>query len=100
MFPNCSAAGPHTVVNGKDVINLSSANYLCLIGHPKIKEACNAALEKYGVGACGPRGFYGTIGKEYLLLYVYKSTYWAQFYGESFNRNFQFSTQLEDGQKS
>lgn len=32
-----SAAGPHTVVNGKDVINLSSANYLGLIGHPKIK---------------------------------------------------------------
>jgi 7-keto-8-aminopelargonate synthetase-like enzyme len=89
-----SAAGPHTVVNGKDVINLSSANYLGLIGHPKIKEACNAALEKYGVGACGPRGFYGTIGKEYLLLYVYKSTYWAQFYGESFSRNFPFSTQL------
>jgi len=56
-----SAAGPHTVVNGKDIINLSSANYLGLIGHPKIKEACNAALEKYGVGACGPRGFYGTI---------------------------------------
>jgi 7-keto-8-aminopelargonate synthetase-like enzyme len=37
MFPKCSAAGPHTVVNGKDVINLSSANYLGLIGHPKIK---------------------------------------------------------------
>lgn len=31
------------------------------------KEACNAALEKYGVGACGPRGFYGTIGKSSLL---------------------------------
>jgi len=37
MFPKCSAAGPHTVVNGKDIINLSSANYLGLIGHPKIK---------------------------------------------------------------
>ncbi|KAJ7540676.1 hypothetical protein O6H91_10G026200 [Diphasiastrum complanatum] len=56
-----SAAGPRTVVNGKSVINLSSTNYLGLIGNSKIKEACNAALEKYGVGSCGPRGFYGTI---------------------------------------
>ncbi|PIA39033.1 hypothetical protein AQUCO_02700304v1 [Aquilegia coerulea] len=24
-------------------------------------ESCTAALEKYGVGSCGPRGFYGTI---------------------------------------
>lgn len=28
-----------------------------------LQEACNAAVEKYGVGACGPRGFYGTMGK-------------------------------------
>lgn len=28
-----------------------------------VQEVCNAAVEKYGVGACGPRGFYGTMGK-------------------------------------
>ncbi|KAL3698504.1 hypothetical protein R1sor_012580 [Riccia sorocarpa] len=56
-----SAAGPHTTVDGKEVLNLASANYLGLIGHPKVKEACEATLNKYGVGACGPRGFYGTI---------------------------------------
>ncbi|KAL2645206.1 hypothetical protein R1flu_012793 [Riccia fluitans] len=56
-----SAAGPHTTVDGKEVLNLASANYLGLVGHPKIKEACEATLNKYGVGACGPRGFYGTI---------------------------------------
>ncbi|CAM6110185.1 unnamed protein product [Calypogeia fissa] len=56
-----SAAGPHTVINGKDVLNLTAANYLGLTGHPTVKEACDNALDKYGVGACGPRGFYGTI---------------------------------------
>ncbi|MCI76543.1 hypothetical protein A2U01_0097813, partial [Trifolium medium] len=26
-------------------------------------DSCSSALEKYGVGSYGPRGFYGTIGK-------------------------------------
>lgn len=26
-----------------------------------MKDAARAALEKYGCGSCGPRGFYGTI---------------------------------------
>ncbi|CAN6539862.1 unnamed protein product [Malus baccata var. baccata] len=56
-----SAAGPHTIINGKEVVNFASANYLGLIGHEKLLESCNSALEKYGVGSCGPRGFYGTI---------------------------------------
>jgi serine palmitoyltransferase len=32
----CSAAGPHTIVNGKEVVNFASANYLGLIGHQKL----------------------------------------------------------------
>ncbi|RID77296.1 hypothetical protein BRARA_A00221 [Brassica rapa] len=28
---------------------------------PPVLESCTSALEKYGVGSCGPRGFYGTI---------------------------------------
>jgi hypothetical protein len=31
----CSAAGPHTIINGKDVVNFASANYLGLTGHEK-----------------------------------------------------------------
>jgi 7-keto-8-aminopelargonate synthetase-like enzyme len=27
------------------------------------QESSTSALEKYGVGSCGPRGFYGTIGE-------------------------------------
>ncbi|KVH93801.1 Aminotransferase, class I/classII [Cynara cardunculus var. scolymus] len=56
-----SAAGPHTTINGIDVVNFASANYLGLMGHEKLLESCISALEKYGVGSCGPRGFYGTI---------------------------------------
>ncbi|KAH7523657.1 hypothetical protein FEM48_Zijuj06G0035200 [Ziziphus jujuba var. spinosa] len=56
-----SAAGPHAIINGKDVVNFASANYLGLIGHKKLLDSCTSALEKYGVGSCGPRGFYGTI---------------------------------------
>ncbi|KAL7243661.1 hypothetical protein ACSBR1_015967 [Camellia fascicularis] len=26
-------------------------------------ESCTSALEKYGIGSCGPRGFYGTIAR-------------------------------------
>ncbi|KAF5938163.1 hypothetical protein HYC85_025669 [Camellia sinensis] len=56
-----SAAGPHTMINGKEVVNFASANYLGFVGHEKLIESCTFALEKYGVGSCGPRGFYGTI---------------------------------------
>lgn len=56
-----SAAGPHTIINGRKVINFASANYLGLMGHDKLLESCTSSLEKYGVGSCGPRQFYGTI---------------------------------------
>ncbi|KAG6585678.1 Long chain base biosynthesis protein 1, partial [Cucurbita argyrosperma subsp. sororia] len=56
-----SSAGPHTIIKGKEVVNFSSADYLGLIGHEKLLDSCTHALEKYGVGSCGPRGFYGTI---------------------------------------
>lgn len=41
--------------------NLSSANYLGLSQREEIKDACRKTIEEYGVGSCGPRGFYGTI---------------------------------------
>lgn len=56
-----SAAAPHTIVDGKEVVNFASANYLGLIGNEKIIDSCIGSLEKYGVGSCGPRAFYGTI---------------------------------------
>ncbi|GAQ82536.1 Long-Chain Base 1 [Klebsormidium nitens] len=55
------AAGVKTTVNGKEVLNLASTNFLGFVGNPQIADAGAAAIRKYGVGSCGPRGFYGTI---------------------------------------
>ncbi|KAH1121142.1 hypothetical protein J1N35_004302 [Gossypium stocksii] len=69
-----SAAGPHIIINWKDVVNFASANYLRFVGHDNheikcvYQESCNLVLEKYGVGSCGPCGFYGTIGNSSPLL--------------------------------
>ncbi|CAK9133456.1 unnamed protein product [Ilex paraguariensis] len=51
------------VINGKEVLNFASANYLGLVGLEKLLKSCTSALEKYSIGSCGPRGFYGTIGQ-------------------------------------
>ncbi|MEE6459709.1 hypothetical protein FKM82_000706 [Ascaphus truei] len=48
------------IVNGKECINFSSFNFLGLLDNERIKSAALASLRKYGVGTCGPRGFYGT----------------------------------------
>ncbi|XP_077615611.1 serine palmitoyltransferase 1 [Crocuta crocuta] len=48
------------VVNGKKCVNFASFNFLGLLDNPRVKAAALASLRKYGVGTCGPRGFYGT----------------------------------------
>eukprot|EP00475_Leptophrys_vorax_P042787 TRINITY_DN80645_c0_g1_i1.p1 TRINITY_DN80645_c0_g1~~TRINITY_DN80645_c0_g1_i1.p1 ORF type:complete len:490 (+),score=20.82 TRINITY_DN80645_c0_g1_i1:131-1600(+) len=55
------AGEPWTVADGRKMLNLTSMNFLGLIGNSHVGEVCTAALQKYGVGSCGPRGFYGTI---------------------------------------
>eukprot|EP00118_Oscarella_pearsei_P002334 m.10264 g.10264 ORF g.10264 m.10264 type:complete len:473 (+) comp22097_c0_seq2:29-1447(+) len=52
--------GPYAVVNGKRCLNLASFNFLGLLGNKGIEETATKSVEKYGVGSCGPRGFYGT----------------------------------------
>ncbi|KAK4476913.1 hypothetical protein RD792_016079 [Penstemon davidsonii] len=51
-----SAAGPHTVINGKECFT-----WFSIYSNVAKQDSCTKALEKYGVGSCGPRGFYGTI---------------------------------------
>jgi glycine C-acetyltransferase len=46
-------------LNGKDVINLSSNNYLGLATHPRLKETAINAINKYGVGAGSVRTIVG-----------------------------------------
>ncbi|KAG6803815.1 serine palmitoyltransferase 1 [Apis mellifera caucasica] len=63
LNPRCitSRAGKRIVVDGKDCLNLGTHNYLGLIENHEIEENAIAAIRKYGVGSCGPRGFYGTV---------------------------------------
>jgi 8-amino-7-oxononanoate synthase len=42
-------------IDGKEVILLSSNNYLGLASHSKLKEAAASALREYGTGACASR---------------------------------------------
>lgn len=55
-----SPAGGRVRMNGKEVVNLSSNNYLGLANHPKVREAAIAAVERWGVGAGAVRWIGGT----------------------------------------
>lgn len=54
-------AGKYITLNGYHCLNLASHNYLGFIGNAEIEESAIQTLRKYGVGSCGPRGFYGTV---------------------------------------
>ena len=45
-----SAQGARIIVDGKDVLNFCSNNYLGLANHPKLVEAAKDSTKKYGVG--------------------------------------------------
>lgn len=48
-------------INGKEVINLSSNNYLGLANNPRMKKAAIEAIEKWGVGAGAVRTIIGNM---------------------------------------
>jgi len=52
---------PVSVVDGKEVINLASNNYLGLTTHAKLRRAAIAAIRKYGVGSGAVRSISGTM---------------------------------------
>ncbi|XP_003741500.1 serine palmitoyltransferase 1 [Galendromus occidentalis] len=52
--------GKRITVNGKDCLNMATNNFLGLSDRPDSNEKATKALRNYGVGSCGPRGFYGT----------------------------------------
>lgn len=56
-----SSVGKYVMINGRSCLNLGTHNYLGLCDNAELVESAVAAIEKYGVGSCGPRGFYGTV---------------------------------------
>src|SRR5437870_5024486 len=56
-----SAQGPVCVVDGREVISLSSNDYLGLTHHPRLREAALAAVRDYGAGSGAVRTIAGTM---------------------------------------
>ncbi len=56
-----SPQGAWLTVDGKNVLNFCSNNYLGLANHPKIVEAAKEATKKYGVGPGAVRTIAGTM---------------------------------------
>lgn len=72
-------------INGIDCLNAGTHNYLGLLNADDIQESAISSINKYGVGSCGPRGFYGTIGTtktaiELILLNMFDSFHIFQIY--------------------
>lgn len=53
--------GKYVTINGSECLNMASLNFLGMSGRKDIEEMAVKSLRKYGVGSCGPRGFYGTV---------------------------------------
>jgi glycine C-acetyltransferase len=56
-----TAQGPVTTVDGREVVSLSSNDYLGLTHHPRLREAALAAVREFGVGSGAVRTIAGTM---------------------------------------
>ncbi|XP_027195249.2 serine palmitoyltransferase subunit I [Dermatophagoides pteronyssinus] len=56
-----SMYGKYLIVNDKKCLNLATHNYLGLAEDRDCIDEAVKAVKKYGVGSCGPRGFFGTV---------------------------------------
>ncbi len=56
-----SASRPRLTVEGREVINFGSNNYLSLSYHPRVIEAAIAATRRFGTGVTGSRLLNGTL---------------------------------------
>ncbi|WP_019119763.1 glycine C-acetyltransferase [Brevibacillus massiliensis] len=85
-----SPNGPVIKINGKELINLSSNNYLGLATDQRLKEAAIEAIKTYGVGAGAVRTINGTLKLHLELeekLAQFKHTEAAIAYQSGFNCN-------------
>ncbi|MBU8728859.1 MULTISPECIES: glycine C-acetyltransferase [Cytobacillus] len=85
-----SPNGPIIKINGRELINLSSNNYLGLATDERLKKSAIEAIEKYGVGAGAVRTINGTLELHTKLeekLAEFKQTEAAIAYQSGFNCN-------------
>ncbi|MDQ6598301.1 glycine C-acetyltransferase [Bacillus salipaludis] len=85
-----SPNGPVITINGKELVNLSSNNYLGLATDERLKQAAKEAIEQYGVGAGAVRTINGTLKLHVELeekLAEFKHTEAAIAYQSGFNCN-------------
>ena len=85
-----SSNGPMIKISGKELINLSSNNYLGLATDPRLKAAAIDAINRYGVGAGAVRTINGTMELHVKLeqkLAAFKHTEAAVAFQSGFNCN-------------
>ncbi|WP_249685371.1 aminotransferase class I/II-fold pyridoxal phosphate-dependent enzyme, partial [Bacillus velezensis] len=84
------ANGPIIQVRGKNLVNLSSNNYLGLATNEELKRIAKETIDKYGVGAGAVRTINGTLDLHVKLeekLAEFKGTEAAISYQSGFNCN-------------
>ncbi|WP_129599120.1 glycine C-acetyltransferase [Anaerophilus nitritogenes] len=84
------ANGPIIKIRGRELINLSSNNYLGLATNERLVDACIEATKKYGVGAGAVRTINGTLDIHIELeekLATFKHTQGAIVFQSGFNCN-------------
>jgi glycine C-acetyltransferase len=85
-----SPQGAWLSVDGKQVLNFCSNNYLGLANHPRLVEAAQRAVEKFGVGPAAVRSIAGTMDLHVKLeqrLAVFKGVESAITFQSGFNAN-------------
>jgi 8-amino-7-oxononanoate synthase len=55
FLPHEGVGGATTTIDGRHLINFSSANYLGLCGHPEVDRAAKAAIDRYGTSTSASR---------------------------------------------
>ncbi|XP_050402480.1 serine palmitoyltransferase 1 [Patella vulgata] len=53
--------GKYINIRQKSCINMATMNFLGMVANKTIEDEAVRCIKKYGVGSCGPRGFYGTM---------------------------------------